>query len=168
MTSIAYYVFLGTVSRLPEQVRTLNGKTLPVWEMNITIMQPGAWCAATRSRGADEPAPITLRVKQGAPLQYAQAVRHGDSVQATGRVYMRRRQDSRGEIWHTPEFYLDTITLIHPSAPAGTVPLAAAGSRRHARAHNPGQGGSSPAELGYAAPASPAPMPHEDADDIPF
>lgn len=167
MNSIAYFVFLGTVSQLPEQVRTLSGKTLPVWEMDITIMQPGAWCAATRSRGADEPAPITLRVRQGSPLQYAQSVRHGDSVQATGRVYMRRRQDSRGEIWYTPEFYLDTITL-QPAAPAATAPLAAAGSRRHALAHNPGQGGSSPAELGYASPAAPSSLPHENSDDIPF
>lgn len=167
MNTIAYCVILGTVSRLPEQVRTLSGKTLPVWEMNITIMQPGAWCTATRSRGADEPAPITLRVKQGAPLQYAQTVRHGDSVQATGRVYMRRRQDARGELWYTPEFYLDTITL-QPAAPAATAPPAAADSRRQALAHNPGQGGSAPAELGYAAPASQATMPYENADDIPF
>lgn len=168
MNSIAYFVFLGAVSRLPEQVHTLSGKTLPVWEMDITIMQPGAWCAATRSRGADEPAPITLRVKQGAPLQYAQSVRHGDSVQATGRVYMRRRRDSRGEIWYTPEFYLDTITLLRPAAPAATAPPAAVDSRRQALALNPGQGGSAPAELGYAAPASLATTPQEAADDIPF
>lgn len=136
--TIAYFVFLGTVSRLPEQVRTLSGKTLPVWEMNITIMQPGAWCTATRSRGADEPAPITLRVKQGAPLQYAQTVRHGDSVQATGRVYMRRRQDARGEIWYTPEFYLDAMTLVLPDGAAKP-----------------------------AAPAGVS-LPHEEDEDIPF
>ena len=167
MTSIAYFVFLGTVSRLPEQVRTLGGKALPVWEMSLSIVQAGAWNAATRTRGADEPVPITLRVKQGAPLQYAQSVRHGDSVQATGRVYMRRRQDARGELWYTPEFYLDTITL-QPAAPAATAPPASADNRRQALAHNPGQGGSSPAELGYAAPASQATMPYENADDIPF
>lgn len=123
--SIAYFVFHGTVCRLPEQVHTLGGKALPVWEMSLSIVQAGAWNAATRTRGADEPVPITLRVRQGVPLQYAQAVQTGDRVQATGRVYMRRRQDARGDAWYTPEFYLDAMTLVlpdgavKPAAPAG-------------------------------------------------
>ena len=32
----------------------------------------------------------------------------------------------------------------------------------------PEQGGSAPAELGYASPAAPSSLPHENSDDIPF
>ena len=106
--------------------------------MSLSILQAGAWCAATRTRGADEPVPITLRVKQGASLQYAQAVQTGDHVQATGRVYMRRRQDARGDVWHTPEFYLDAMTLVLPDGAAKP-----------------------------AAPAGVS-LPHEEDEDIPF
>lgn len=169
MTDGMTFRLVGTVKEAAGEIH-LPGGTHSWWQMEVDVRQRGRWDAARRAYGPDEVFSLTLRLADEAAREHAQAVSRGDRVLVLGHVQMRRWTSKQGRETVYYDWMLDALTPIAarrrtqqaPSAPAPATPAARESGQ------NPGQGGSSPDELGYTVPRAPAPFPHEDDEDIPF
>ena len=169
MTDGMTFRLVGTVIE-PAALMELPGGKLSWWQMGVDVRQRGRWNAASRSYGPDEVYPITLRLADDAARAHAQAVSRGDRVLVLGHVHLRRWVSQQGRETVFQDWMLDALTPIDgrrkqqgAAAPAPPATPVTRGSGQ-----NPGQGGSSPDELGYKPAPSAMAMPHEDDDDIPF
>lgn len=168
MTDGVTFRLIGTVKEAAGVIQLPGGKH-SWWQMVVDTTQRGRWDAATRSYGPDEVFSLTLRIADEAAIAHAQAARPGDRVLVLGHVQMRRWTSKQGRESVFHDWVLDALTPIAarrrtqqaPGAPAPATPAARESGQ------NPGQGGSSPDELGYKAPAPPR-LPFEDDEDIPF
>ena len=169
MTDGMTFRLVATVSETPTLMELPGGK-LSWWQMGVDVRQRGRWDASRRSYGPDEVYPLTLRLADEAARAHAQAVSRGDRVLVLGHVHFRRWVSQQGRESVFQDWMLDALTPIDgrrkqqgAAAPAPPATPAPRGSGQ-----NPGQGGSSPDELGYKTAPSAMAMPHEDDDDIPF
>lgn len=164
MTDGMMFRLVATVSETPTLMELPGGK-LSWWQMGVDVRQRGRWDAATRSYGPDEVYPITLRLADDAAIAHAQAARPGDRVLVLGHVQMRRWVSKQGRETVYYDWMLDALTPIDGRRKQGAAaPATPATPATRESGQNPGQGGSSPDELGYTAP-----NPYEEEDeDIPF
>ena len=169
MTDGMMFRLVATVSETPMLMELPGGK-LSWWQMGVDVRQRGRWDAARRSYGPDDVFPLTLRLADDAARAHAQAVSRGDRVLVLGHVHLRRWVSQQGRETVFQDWMLDALTPIDgrrkqqgAAAPATPATPAPSGS-----GHIPGQGGSSPVELGYKPAPSAMAMPHEDDDGIPF
>lgn len=165
MTDGMMFRLVATVSETPTLMELPGGK-LSWWQMGVDVRQRGRWDASLRAYGPDDVFPITLRLADDAARAHAQAVSRGDRVLVLGHVHLRRwvSHQGRESVFH--DWVLDALTPIDcrrkPQGAAAPATPATPATRESAQ--NPGQGGSSPDELGYTAP-----NPYEEEDeDIPF
>ncbi len=169
MTDGMTFRLVGTV-REPAGMIQLPGGKHSWWQMEVDVRQRGRWDAARRAYGPDEVFSLTLKITDDSAIAHAQAAQPGDRVLVLGHVQMRRWVSKQGRESVFQDWMLDALTLIAdrrrtqqaPGAPAPATPAA------RESVQNPGQGGSSPDELGYKTAPSAMAMPHEDDDDIPF
>lgn len=166
MTDGMTFRLVATVSE-PAALMELPGGKHSWWQMGVDVRQRGRWDASRRSYGPDDVFPITLRIADDAARAHAQAVSRGVRVLVLGHVHFRRWVSQQGRETVFQDWMLDALTPIDgrrkqqgAAAPATPAPRGSG--------QNPGQGGSSPAELGYKTAPSAMAMPHEDDDDIPF
>ena len=165
MTDGMTFRLVATVSETPTLMELPGGKHT-WWQMGVDVRQRGRWDAASRSYGPDEVYPLTLRLADEAAREHAQAVSRGDRVLVLGHVHFRRWVSQQGRESVFQDWMLDALTPIESSRRGRQTPGAPAPATPSAResGQNPGQGGSSPDELGYTAP-----NPYEEEDeDIPF
>lgn len=166
MTDGMMFRLVATVSETPTLMELPGGK-LSWWQMGVDVRQRGRWDAASRSYGPDDVFPLTLRLADEAARAHAQAVSRGDRVLVLGHVHLRRCVSQQGRETVFQDWMLDALTPIDgrrkqqgAAAPATPAPRESG--------QNPGQGGSSPDELGYKTAPSAMAMPHEEDEDIPF
>lgn len=167
MTDGMMFRLVATVSE-PAALMELPGGKLSWWQMGVEVRQRGRWDASRRAYGPDEVYPLTLRLADDAARAHAQAVSRGDRVLVLGHVYFRRwvSQQGRESVFH--DWVLDALTPIESSRRGQQSPSEPRKQAAQALGQNPGQGGSSPDELGYKTAPSAMAMPHEEDDDIPF
>lgn len=165
MTDGVTFRLIGTV-REPAGMIQLPGGKHSWWQMVVDVRQRGKWDAARRAYGPDEVFQLTLRLADEAAIEHAKAAQPGDRVLVLGHVQMRRWVSQQGRENVFQDWMLDALTPIDGRRkPQGAAAPATPATRESVQ--NPGQGGSSPDELGYKAPAPPR-LPFEDDDDIPF
>lgn len=164
MTDGVTFRLVGTVKEAAGEIQLPGGKH-SWWQMEVDVRQRGRWDAARRAFGPDEVFSLTLRLADDAARAHAQAVSRGDRVLVLGHVHLRRwvSQQGRESVFH--DWVLDALTPIDGRRKHGAAaPATPATPATRESAQNPGQGGSSPDELGYTAP-----NPYEEEDeDIPF
>ena len=163
MTDGMTFRLVATVSE-PAALMELPGGKLSWWQMGVDVRQRGRWDASRRAYGPDDVFPLTLRLADEAAREHAQAVSRGDRVLVLGHVHFRRwvSQQGRESVFH--DWVLDALTPIESNRRGQQSPSEPRKQAAQALGQNPGQGGSSPDELGYTAP-----NPYEEEDeDIPF
>lgn len=164
MTDGVTFRLVGTVKEAAGEIQLPGGKH-SWWQMEVDVRQRGRWDAARRAFGPDEVFSLTLRLADDAARAHAQAVSRGDRVLVLGHVHLRRwvSQQGRESVFH--DWVLDALTPIDGRRKQGAAaPATPATPATRESGQNPGQGGSSPDELGYTAP-----NPYEEEDeDIPF
>lgn len=167
MTDGMMFRLVATVSETPTLMELPGGK-LSWWQMGVDVRQRGRWDAARRSYGPDNVFPLTLRLADEAARAHAQAVSRGDRVLVLGHVHFRRWVSQQGRESVFQDWMLDAVSRIEPRCRGQQSPSEPRKQATRESGQNPGQGGSSPDELGYKTAPSAMAMPHEDDDDIPF
>lgn len=167
MTDGMTFRLVATVSETPTLMELPGGK-LSWWQMGVDVRQRGRWDASRRAYGPDDVFPLTLRLADEAARAHAQAVSRGDRVLVLGHVHFRRWVSQQGRENVFQDWMLDAVSRIEPRCRCQQSPSEPQKQAARESGQNPGQGGSSPDELGYKTAPSAMAMPHEDDDDIPF